>query len=718
MALSARFVRNQLHRFKSMTAGLSLESGRKGQEIVGQIMNFIHRNDVVVKKHRFQDFEGAWVLPRDKRRQGVMLYLHGGGYTCGDLDYAAGVGSTLASDYGCRVFCPAYRLAPEHPFPAAVEDALTAYNYLIQKGYDPATITLIGESAGGGLCYVLCMKLKQQGLPMPGAVVAISPWTDLTASGESYRENREKDPSMTAQLLNFYGDCYTADRTDPMVSPLFGDLEGMPPSLILVGGDEIMLSDATALHEKLVASGCKSRLRVAPDRWHGYILYSLEEDRDDRDLISRFLSKFVAPERKLRWMRLDNAAKIYPAARSSNWSSVFRLSATLTEPVDPDVMNSALDVTVRRFPSIAARLRRGLFWYYLEQIPEAPKVQPERSCPVTNMNKQEVRRCAFRVLLHGNRVAVEFFHSLTDGSGGMVFLKTLVAEYLNQKYGIRIPAEEGVLGRLEEPAEEELEDSFQRYAGQHSVSRAETTAWKLTGTPEQDGRRNLVCLRLNTQQVRAAARSHGVSVTAFLAAVMTRALLDLQKDQVPIRRLRKPIKVQIPVNLRRLFPSRTLRNFALYTNPEVDPRLGEFSFDEICKRIHHHMGMEVLPQQMAAKIATNVGSERSLLVKIMPLFIKNIVMKAVFNAVGEKKFCLAMSNLGAVRVPREMEPYLERFDFILGAPANTPINCGVVSFGDTLNVNFTRSIRESELEYRFFKVLQQQGLSAIAESNG
>ena len=487
---------------------------------------------------------------------------------------------------------------------------------------------------------------------------------------------------------------------------------------MLVGGDEIMLSDATALHEKLVASGCKSRLRVAPDRWHGYILYSLEEDRDDRDLISRFLSKFVAPERKLRWMRLDNAAKIYPAARSSNWSSVFRLSATLTEPVDPDVMNSALDVTVRRFPSIAARLRRGLFWSYLEQIPEAPKVQPERSCPVTNMNKQEVRRCAFRVLLHGNRVAVEFFHSLTDGSGGMVFLKTLVAEYLTQKYGIRISAEEGVLGRLEEPAEEELEDSFQRYAGQHSVSRAETTAWKLTGTPEQDGRRNLVCLRLNTQQVRAAARSHGVSVTAFLAAVMTRALLDLQKDQVPIRRLRKPIKVQIPVNLRRLFPSRTLRNFALYTNPEVDPRLGEFSFDEICKRIHHHMGMEVLPQQMAAKIATNVGSERSLLVKIMPLFIKNIVMKAVFNAVGEKKFCLALSNLGAVRVPREMEPYLERFDFILGAPANTPINCGVVSFGDTLNVNFTRSIRESELEYRFFKVLQQQGLSAIAESNG
>lgn len=718
MALSARFVRSQLNRFKSITSGLSLESGRKGQEIVGQIMNFIHRNDVVVKKHGFETFEGAWVLPRDKRRQGVMLYLHGGGYTCGDLDYAAGVGSTLAADYGCRVFCPAYRLAPEHPYPAALEDSLTAYEYLLQKGYDPSGITLIGESAGGGLCYALCLKLKELGRPLPGAIVAISPWTDLTASGPSYEENRQRDPSMTEGLLNFYADSYTKDRTDPLVSPIFAQLEGMPPSLILAGGDEIMRSDAEAICEKLLSAGCKCRLRIAPERWHGYVLYSLEEDQEDRELINRFLNKTIAPERKLRWMRLDNAAKIYPAARSNSWSSVFRLSANLTEPVDVDVMNSALDVTVRRFPSIAARLRKGMFWYYLEQIPKAPKVQPERSWPVSHMTKGEVRECAFRVLVYGSRVAVEFFHSLTDGTGGMVFLKTLLAEYLTQKHGLQISARDGVLGRLEDPSEEELEDSFQRYAGQHSVSRAETTAWKLTGTPEQDGRRNLVCLRLSTEEVRSAAHAHGVSVTAYLAAVMTQALLELQKEKIPIRRLRKPVKVQIPVNLRRLFPSVTVRNFALYTNPEVDPRLGDFSFDEICKRIHHHMGMEVLPQQMAAKIATNVGSERSPIVKVMPLFIKNIVMKAVFNAVGEKKFCLAMSNLGAVKLPPEMEPFVKRFDFILGAPANTPINCGVVSFGDRLNVNFTRSIRESELEYRFFKVLQRQGLSVTAESNG
>ena len=422
--------------------------------------------------------------------------------------------------------------------------------------------------------------------------------------------------------------------------------------------------------------------------------------------------------RKLRWMRLDNAAKIYPAAISSSWSSVFRLSVTLSEPVDKAVLSSALEATVHRFPSICARLRRGLFWYYLEQVPHAPPLREEKSCPVSNMPRKEVRRCAFRVFVYGSRIAVEFFHSLTDGSGGMVFLKTLLAEYLTQKYGLEIPVGDGILDRKEEPSRAEMEDSFQKYAGAVSASRKESTAWKLTGTPEMDGHRNLVCLRLNTNAVLDEAHRHGVSATAFLAAAILQAILELQKEKVPLQRLRKPLKVQIPVNLRRLFPSKTLRNFALYVNPEIDPRLGDFTFDEICKRVHHHMGMEVIPQHMRARIAANVGSERLWIVKILPLFLKNIALRAAFNLVGERKVCLAMSNLGAVTLPQIMRPYVERFDFILGAPALTPVNCGIVSFGDTMNINFTRSIQESELELHLFRVLQRMGLSVTAESNG
>jgi len=718
MALSAKVIRSQLNLLKPLVTGLSLEASRKGQERIGALMSFMHRRDVVVKRHDFARFEGAWVLPRDKRRQGVVLYLHGGGYTCGDLDYATGFGSTLATDYGSRVFCPAYRLAPEHPYPAALEDALTAYDYLLAKGYEPGKITLCGESAGGGLCYALCLRCKELGRPLPGAIVAISPWTDLTASGESYDLNKDIDPSMTKELLQYFAESYTKDPKDPFVSPLFGDLQGMPPSLIFVGDDEIMRSDATELHRKLLNAGCVSQLVVAPERWHGYVLYSLEENAEDVDTINHFLDQHIGRARKLRWLRLDNAAKIYPAAISSNWSSVFRLSATLKEPVDPRVLESALDITVRRFPSICARLRKGLFWYYLEQVPKAPKLKHEGSCPVGNMPKKEVRECAFRVFVYDKRIAVEFFHSLTDGTGGLTFLKTLLAEYLHQMYGVAIPACEGVLGRLEEPSRAELEDSFQKYAGAVSANRKENTAWRLSGTPEVDGHRNLVCLRLNTKEVLDLAHQYGVSATAFLAAAMMQAIMELQKEKVPIQRLRKPIKVQIPVNLRRLFPSKTLRNFALYVNPEIDPRLGDFSFDEICQRVHHHMGMEVIPQHMRARIAANVGSERMWIVKILPLFLKNLALRAAFNLVGERKVCLSMSNLGQVKLPEVMAPYVDRFDFILGAPALTPVNCGIVSYGDTMNINFTRSIVESELEYHFFQVLQRFGLSVTAESNG
>ena len=152
MGLPARLVRSQLNFFKPFVANCSLEVTRKGQDKLGELMEAIHKKDVIVRDYSFERFEGAWLIPRDERRSGVILYLHGGGYTCGDLDYAKGFGATLADECGIRVFCAAYRLAPESPYPAAVEDALEAYRYLLEKGYAPEQIVLCGESAGGGLC--------------------------------------------------------------------------------------------------------------------------------------------------------------------------------------------------------------------------------------------------------------------------------------------------------------------------------------------------------------------------------------------------------------------------------------------------------------------------------------------------------------------------------------------------------------------------------------
>ena len=717
MALSAKTIRTQLARLQPLVQSRSLDTIRKGQDKIGELMEARYRRQVIAKEHPFDHFRGVWMLPRDERRQGVVLYLHGGGYTCGGLEYAKGFGSMLAVRCGVRVFCAAYRLAPENRYPAALEDALEAYRYLLGKGYPAGEILLCGESAGGGLCYALCMKLKEMGMEQPSGILAISPWTDLTASGSSYGQNRQVDPSITEKQLDFFASSYTDDRANPYVSPIFGDLTGLPPSLIFVGGDEIMLSDSVDMDEKLRSCGCESKLVVAPERWHGYVLYGLKENEEDFDTINRFLTRVLSPEHKLRWLPLDNAAKIYPAARRQNWSNVFRMSATLTETVDRDILQSALDVTVRRFPSIATRLRRGVFWYYLQQLSRAPKIQEENSYPLARMSRDDIRRCAFRVIVYEKRIAVEFFHSLTDGNGALIFLKTLVAEYLQQRYGIAIPAEEGVLGRLEEPTEAELEDSFQKYAGPVNASRRENDAYRMGGTPEPDGFRHLTCLRIPTAAVLQKAHEYNASLTTFLCAAMMQAILEIQEERVPNIRRRKPVKVLIPVNLRKLFPSRSLRNFALYTTPEVDPRLGSYSFGELCRAVQHKMGLDVTPQHMSAMIATNVSSERIFAVKLMPLFIKNFVMKAVFEAVGERKSCLSLSNLGQVKLPEAMMPYVERLDFILGVQATAPSNCGVLSFKDTLYVNFIRNIREPDLEYHFYRALRDMGIPVTVESN-
>lgn len=717
MPLSPGAVRGQLNRLKPLMSICSLDTLRKTQDRLGDLMESRFRSEVMVKNHTFTNCDGAWILPKEERRQGVILYFHGGGYTCGSLEYAKGFGATLAVQCGMRVVTIGYRLAPENPAPAALEDALEAYQYLLEKGYAPEQIALCGESAGGGLCYSLCLRLKELSIPMPGCIIALSPWVDLTFSGESIKTNAQKDPSLSEAVLRHFAKCYTDSPADPTVSPLLGDLSAMPPSSIFVGSDEILLSDSLSLHEKLTAGGCISHLTVTPERWHAYLLYGLKEDHKDFSNINQFLNRYIAQENRLRWMRLDNAAKIYPAATRKNWSNVFRLSATLTETVDTAILQSALDVTIRRFPSIGARLRRGIFWYYVQQLPQAPVIQAESSYPLTRMSRKEMRQSALRVIVHENRIAVEFFHALTDGTGGLIFMKTLVAEYLHEKYGVHIPPEDGVLPRLEYPSDEELEDSFPKYAGTVYASRKDTDAWHLSGTPETGDFLHLTCLRIPVDAIRAKAREYGVSVTVFLTAVMMQALQNFQKESVPNQKWRKPIKVLVPVNLRRLFPSKSLRNFAYFITPQIDPVLGEYTFEEICREVHHRMGLEATPKNMSSKIASNVRSEQYLAVRLMPLFFKNVVMKAVFEAVGERKSCLCFSNLGAVTLPDAMLPYVQRMDFILGTQASSPYNCGAITFGDTLYVNFVRNTVESNLEMHFYRVLQSLGLPAQAESN-
>ncbi|MCI6817925.1 MAG: alpha/beta hydrolase [Clostridium sp.] len=720
MELSQKFVRKQMEKLKPLSEHASLETCRRSQDILGSILAKTMRSNVDIHDAKLSNCEVAWIYPHDELKKGIILYLHGGGYTCGDLEYAKGFGSVLSGEFGIRVMCLAYRLAPENPYPAAVDDALEAYRLLLTNGYLPGQIVLAGESAGGGLCYALCRKLKELRIPLPACIVTCSPWMNLKNDGETFESNREIDPSLSKEQLDFYAECYTANEyslEDPMISPLFGELDGFPPSIIFVGSDELLLDDSVQLHKKLCASGSSSELIVADGMWHAYVLFCIKERACDIRRIDAFLNRYLNHERKLRWMRLDNAAKIFPAAKRRRWNNFFRLSATLTEQIDTSVLQTALDVTARRFPSIAVRLCKGLFWYYLEELQSAPDISEEAAYPLVHTPFESINECALRVIVYKNRIAVEFYHALTDGSGGLIFLKTLLAEYLEQKYKISVPNELGVLDRHEEPSEEEIEDSFEKYNGPYSAPRDSGSVYSIRYTREPDDFRHLTTLIADVPTVRACAKKRDVTVTVFLASAMLLALQRVQNEQVPNKRRQKPLRVVIPVNLRRIFPSKTLRNFVQVVLPEINPRMGDYEFDEICSIVKYEMGLQATKKNMQAKFTPNVNASNSTFLRLTPLFAKNIVMKAIYDSVGERTSCLNVSNLGNVEIPEVMRDYISRFDFVLGLQASKPNNCGVISYGGKLYMNMIRNTVEPCLEYHFFKVLQELGIHVLVESN-
>ena len=267
-----------------------LERQRKGQELLGRLIA-----PMVGLSWEPFDLEGmpaAWVRPErghDKHR--VVLYCHGGGYTSGNLGYSRILASKLANVTGHEVLSFEYRLAPEHHFPAPLEDVTKAWDYLMHLGYGARDIVVAGDSAGGNLALVLTMLLRDAGRLLPRRLVLMSPWTDMTASGKSYRERRDADPMITMNYIQAVRAAYAPGRelSSPMLSPLFGDFDRFPPVLIQVGTNEILMSDSVRLRDRLVQAGIPCRLEVRPDMWHVFQMFPMKKASQAMDSVGRFL---------------------------------------------------------------------------------------------------------------------------------------------------------------------------------------------------------------------------------------------------------------------------------------------------------------------------------------------------------------------------------------------------------------------------------------------
>lgn len=268
-----------------------LERQRKGQELLGKLIS--PPLGIRYRASAVGSIACEWVRPaRHRDPERIILYCHGGGYTSGNLGYARAIASKLAHQTRREVLSFDYRLAPEHRYPAPLEDARQVWDHLLAGGHRPERITLAGDSAGGNLALALCHSLKDAGQPLPGALVLFSPWTDMTLSGLSYLERVELDPMLSPGYISAIRAAYApdADYTSHLLSPVLGDLTDFPPTLVQVGSHEILLSDAVALRDQMLRDGVRCQLEVWRDMWHVFQMFPIRRAAKAMDHVGNFLA--------------------------------------------------------------------------------------------------------------------------------------------------------------------------------------------------------------------------------------------------------------------------------------------------------------------------------------------------------------------------------------------------------------------------------------------
>jgi acetyl esterase/lipase len=277
---------------------LSIQEQRRRMETLARLMIRLPKGVEKVSE-LIGEVKGEWITPFGFKAPRAILYLHGGGYTlCSPVTHR-GITGSIAQVCKSRILVPEYRLAPEHPFPAALQDALLSYRWLLTQGFAPHQIALGGDSAGGGLAIATAISLRDSGKPLPAALFLISPWTDLTFSGESHRTRQDVDPifgNMVHDSKTGFAPSYLGRESpsNPLISPLLADLTGLPPSIIHVGDNEVLLNDSTRLFDKMKAANVEVQLHIWQGLWHVFQAFVpfLPESRQSINEIGEFIGNY------------------------------------------------------------------------------------------------------------------------------------------------------------------------------------------------------------------------------------------------------------------------------------------------------------------------------------------------------------------------------------------------------------------------------------------
>jgi len=415
------------------------------------------------------------------------------------------------------------------------------------------------------------------------------------------------------------------------------------------------------------------------------------------------------------WIKLDNAATIYPSTLTRKYASMFRLSVTLTEKIDRIVLNRALRVVLKRFPSFRYKLKQGLFWCYFKHVKNVPVIEEDVNNPMTRINFKENHGFMFRIRSFDKRISIEYFHALTDGTGGITFLLSLVAEYLKLKNNIKIEYTDKILNPNDKPKSDETKDSFQKYYRKLGALEHEKPAYHYKGTLEDSHLLNIITGEIIVDDIKKVSKMYDCTITQFLVSVMLDSLQDMQEQEK--RRKKKPLKVLVPVNLRNFYETNTLRNFSTYVNIGIEPRYGHYSFEEIIKIVKNSMSLMITEKKLNAKISGNVKLAKNYFIRLIPMFIKKHILSFSEYLMGDRYCSTTFSNLGNIDLPKEMSKYIKDLGFIIGRSRDKPGSASAISCNGNLYISFSRRIKESEYERLFFTKLVSMGIPVLIESN-
>ncbi|MBN1326727.1 MAG: hypothetical protein JW996_02125, partial [Candidatus Cloacimonetes bacterium] len=370
-----------------------------------------------------------------------------------------------------------------------------------------------------------------------------------------------------------------------------------------------------------------------------------------------------------------------------------------------------------RFPYFQVFLQRGFFWYYLQKHQEIPVITLMKPLGINKFPNKKMTSHLLKISVKGRVIAVDFSHILTDGNGGLRFLMSFIAEYL-RSLGIKIEHHQNLLEPGEIPDPEEFQDSHRHFfkAG-------------IPGPPNLPGAFHiedkqlykqgfrLITGKISSSELLELTRANKASITEYLVALYLHCLAEIYQDY--LKQGRKPdnsvIRLEVPVDMRKFYPSSTMRNFSLYISPEIDGKLGEYNFKEILNKVHHSMQIQSDHKELARQISRNVAAELNPLIRIVPLFLKDLYLSGLYSRLGEKIYSGVLSNLGRINIPESMASEIDSVNVIMYPNQLMKKSCSVLSFGDDLYINLSSAVKSRDFEHRFFTHLVKEGISVMVK---